>query len=76
MKRLIIPVFLALAQSGCAVYTGVSAVSVVTTGKTVTDHGTSMATGADCNAWRASIDMTYYCEYLRERGTTYNRNSF
>jgi len=76
MKRLIIPVSLVLALSGCAVYTGASVGSVAVTGKTIGDHASSLVTQADCNAWRASIELTYYCEYLREPGTTYNRNGY
>lgn len=76
MKLIITLTFLAHALSGCAVYTGVSAVAVVTTGRTATDHGASAVTGADCNAWRASTQLTYWCEYAREPGTTYNRTGF
>ena len=76
MKLIITLTFLAHALSGCAVYTGVSIGSVVATGKTIGDHGASLVTQADCNAWRASIELTYWCEYLREPGTTYNRNGY
>jgi hypothetical protein len=76
MKRLIIPVSLVLALSGCAVYTGASVGSMAVTGKTIGDHASSLVTQADCNAWRASIELTYYCEYLREPGTTYTRTGY
>jgi hypothetical protein len=76
MKRLIIPVSLVLALSGCAVYTGTSVGSVAVTGKTIGDNAASLVTQADCNAWRMSTELTYYCEYLREPGTTYNRTGF
>lgn len=76
MKRYLILLFLAQALSGCAVYTGASIGSVVATGKTIGDHSASLVTQADCNAWRASIELTYWCEYLREPGTTYNRTGF
>ena len=75
-KTVLATVVLVQALSGCAVYTGVSAVSIGTTGKSLTDHAASTVTQADCNIWRASIELTYYCEYLREPGTTYNRNGF
>jgi uncharacterized membrane protein len=76
MKLIFVTVFLASALSGCAVYTGASVVSVTATGKTVGDHASSLVTQKDCNAWRASVELTYYCEYLREPGTTYNRNGY
>ena len=72
----VITLFLVLSQTACAVYTGASIVSVTATGKTVTDHAASLATGADCDAWRASIELTYYCEYLRDPATTYNRTRY
>ena len=76
MKRYLVLTFLVLSQTGCAVYTGASIGSVAVTGKTVGDHASSLVTQADCNAWRMSIELTYYCEYLREPGTTYNRNGY
>ena len=76
MKRLIVPLFLALSQTACAVYTGASVVSVGATGRTIGDNAMSLVTQSDCNAWRMSIELTYYCEYLREPGTTYNRTGF
>jgi len=75
-KTVLAWVFLAHALSGCAVYTGASVVSMGTTGKSLTDHSASLVTNADCNIWRASIELTYYCEYLRDPGTTYNRTGF
>jgi len=76
MKRYLALTFLVLSQTGCAVYTGASIGSVAVTGKTVGDHASSLMTQADCNAWRASTELTYYCEYPREPGTTYNRNGY
>ena len=76
MKRYLILISLVQALSGCAVLTGASAVSLATTGKTIGDTAASLVTQADCNAWRASIELTYYCEYPREPGTTYTRTSF
>lgn len=80
MKRLLRTLYLATAiatmLNGCAVYTGATVVSIGTTGKSLGDHTASLVTNADCNIWRASIELTYYCEYLREPGTTYNRNPY
>jgi len=76
MKRYLALTFLVLGQTGCAVYTGASVGSVVATGRTIGDHAMSLVTQADCNAWRASVELTYWCEYAREPGTTYNRNGF
>ena len=76
MKRYLILLFLAQSLSGCAVLTGASVGSVAVTGKTIGDHSASLITQADCNAWRMSIELTYYCEYLREPGTTYNRTPY
>ena len=80
MKRLTRTLYLATAiatmLNGCAVYTGATVVSLGTTGKSLGDHAASTVTQADCNIWRASIDMTYYCEYLRDPATTYNRTGF
>ena len=56
--------------------TAVNTISTVTTGKTVTDHTASLVTQKDCNAWRASVELTYYCEYLHDAGTRYNRNPY
>jgi hypothetical protein len=75
MKRLF-TLFLALSQTACAVYTGASIVSLTATGKSVGDHAASLTTGADCNAWRASTELTYYCEYLKDPATTYNRSPY
>ena len=76
MKPILVTIFLASALSGCAVYTGASIGSMAVTGKTIGDHASSLVTQADCNAWRASTELAYYCEYLREPGTTYNRNGY
>lgn len=75
MKRLVL-LYLVLSLQGCAVYTGASLASYATTGKSIGDHTATKLTNADCDVWRASIELTYYCEYLREPGTTYNRTAF
>jgi len=67
---------------GCAVpvgqmvYNGVSAVSVVTTGKGLPEHGASAATGADCSIYNWLFrDKDYICEE-QDYSKTYNRNAF
>jgi outer membrane murein-binding lipoprotein Lpp len=76
MKLTLIAPILALTLSGCAVTTGVNTISAVTTGKTLTDHTVSLITQKDCNAWRMSTELTYYCEYLHDAGTRYNRTGY
>lgn len=62
---------------GQVVYNGVSAVSIVTTGKGVPELGASHATGADCSILNYLFkDKDYVCEQPRETATTYNRNVF
>lgn len=66
----------AILLNGCA-YTAVSTVSLVTTGKSATDHITSQVTQNDCNG----IDYVtgkqdYYCEQARDIAVRYNRNPF
>ena len=56
--------------SGCAAYNTVSVASVVTTGKSIVDHGASLATGADCNL----IKHLWTGKYICEQSPTYNRN--
>lgn len=65
--------FTALA-SGCAVYSVTNAVTWITTGKSVTDHGASGVAGADCDAVRAVKELTYWCETTPDTGTRYNRS--
>jgi uncharacterized protein YceK len=76
MKLIYTALILVLTLSGCAVMTAVNTVSAVSTGKTVTDHTTSLITQKDCNAWRMSTELTYYCEYLHDAGTRYNRTGY
>jgi len=75
MKWLVIPIVFAL--NGCAVYTVATATSTITTGKSLADHGATLATSADCSSIKfITKEQDYYCEQAREPGTTYNRNSF
>lgn len=54
----------------------ISAVSTITTGKSLTDHTSTQLTQHDCNTIRTITEQTYYCERAREPGTTYNRSVF
>jgi len=56
--------------SGCATYNTVSVASVLTTGKSIVDHGASLATGADCNMLKHLWTGKYICE----QSLTYNQN--
>jgi len=59
--------------SGCAVYTGVSTATLITTQKSLTDHVLTKAVPySDCNALNL-LDSKYYCEQ-RDVSKTYNRN--
>ena len=67
---------------GCAVpvgqmaYNGVTAVSVVSTGKGLPEHGASIATGADCSIYNYLFNnKDYVCEES-DPAKTYNRNAF
>ena len=75
MKLLFIVPILALTLSGCAVTTGMSVVSLATTGKTIGDHATSQITSSDCDGVRTLTHGSYYCE-LRDIGKTYNRSGY
>lgn len=63
-------------SQGCAAYTVASGTSWGATGKSLTDHGTSVVTGADCNSAFVFKDRNYYCEVPRTPDTTYNRNAY
>jgi len=75
MKWLI--VLTVLASPGCAIYTVATATTTLTTGKSLADHGATLATSADCSSFKlVTGQQDYYCEQAREPGTTYNRNAF
>jgi hypothetical protein len=57
--------------SGCATYNTVSVASVVTTGKSIVDHGASLATGADCNI----VKHIWHGKYICEQSPTYNQHA-
>jgi len=73
MKWLCAAVF-TTSLTGCAAYTASNAVAWITTGKSVTDHGTSAVSRADCDAVRAVRELTYYCESTPDIHIRYNRN--
>jgi len=70
MLRLAIVIAASASLSGCAAYNTASVTSIVTTGKSISDHGVSLATGADCNL----IKHLWTGKYICEQSPTYNRN--
>ena len=62
------------ALTGCAAYTVSSGVSIIVTGRSITDHAATKVSGADCDAVRAIKETTWYCETTPDPGTRYNRN--
>jgi len=68
-------VILAINLTGCAViYTGATTASLVTTGKSIPEHGASIATNSDCSTWNYLFkDKDYLCEQ-RDIAKTYNRS--
>lgn len=55
--------------NGCAVYTVASVGAFATTGKSISDHGTSLVTRGDCNVTHP-FKGQYYCEMP----VVYNQN--
>jgi hypothetical protein len=73
LNRTVLALSLVTTLSGCAVYTGVSTATLVTTQKSLTDHILTKAVPySDCNALNL-LDSKYYCE-IRDISKTYNRN--
>jgi len=74
MKWCIIALVLTL--NGCA-YTVVSTATLITTGKSISDHAASTITQNDCDSVNyVKGRQDYLCEQPREAGTTYNRTAF
>jgi len=74
-KTLVLIAYLVTTQTGCAVYAIGSGASAVITGRGITDHAVSAATGYDCdtlNIMRKNHD--YWCEQRRDSGTHYPRS--
>ena len=81
MRRIILLITTTL-LTGCALpvtqmaYNGVSTVSVVATGKSLPEHGASLATNSDCSTYNYLFNnKDYLCEQY-DPGKTYNRNGF
>ena len=70
MLRLATAIMALASLTGCAAYNTVSVASVVTTGKSIVDHGASLATGADCNMFKHLWTGKYICE----QSLIYNQN--
>jgi len=68
-------ILLTINLSGCAaVYTGASTASLVTTGKSIPEHGASIVTNSDCSTYNYLFkNKDYICEQ-RDPSKTYNRN--
>jgi len=60
---------------GYHIYSGVNAITTGSTGKSLPDHGLSLASSNDCNVFNLFQDK-FYCEEPREPGTSYNRSVF
>ena len=71
MLRLATVIVSVASFSGCAVYNTASVASVVTTGKSIVDHGASLATGADCN----TVKHLWTGKYICEQSPTYNQHA-
>ena len=70
----LIVLYLVTTLTGCAVYTGISVVTAVGSGKSMGEHTVSELTGYDC-AVRNWIDRKQYlCEQRRDEGTHYVRS--
>jgi hypothetical protein len=73
LNRTVLALGLVTTLSGCAVYTGVSTATLITTQKSLGDHAlTQIIPYSDCNALNV-INSKYYCEQ-RDVSKTYNRN--
>ena len=70
MLRLATVIAALASLNGCAAYNTASVTSIVTTGKSIADHGVSLATGADCNVLKHLWTGKYICE----QSLTYNQN--
>lgn len=71
MLRLATAIVAWASLAGCAAYNTVSVASIVTTGKSIVDHGASLATGADCNI----VKHTWTGKYICEQSPTYNQHA-
>jgi len=75
LKTLAAVVYLVTSQTGCAVYMIASGATVVASGKGITDHAVSAATGYDCDTVNSlKKNQDYWCEQRRDSGTHYPRS--
>ena len=74
MQKILI-ILVASALSGCTTVTVISLATQATTGKSLTDHALSRATGADCNTVKFAVNDEKH-QYLCEETPKYNRSSF
>jgi len=77
LRRILITVAVT-GLTACAqiAYTGASAVSVITTGKSIPEHAASELAASDCSTYNWLFEhKDYWCEQ-RDIGKTYNRASF
>jgi len=73
-KRSILIALLSVATvtlNGCAAYTVASVGTFAVTGKSLSDHGTSLVTRGDCN-----ITHPFKSQYYCEMPVVYNQNPF
>jgi uncharacterized membrane protein len=71
---LIMLAYLVTTLSGCAVYTGMSVTTAVTTGKSMSEHTASVITGYDCGVKNWIDHKHNWCEQRRDAGTNYVRS--
>ena len=72
--KLVCVVLTVVVLTGCAAYTVSSGVSIIATGRSITDHAATKVLGADCDAVRAVKETTWYCDTTPDIDTRYNRN--
>jgi hypothetical protein len=79
--KIVLTLATAILLTSCAgpmglAYTAGSTGTLITTGKSIPEHGASQITEADCSVWNAIVDFAYICEYNRNLAVTYNRTAF
>ena len=71
-RSILIALFAITCLNGCAAYSVASVGSYAVTGKSLSDHAGSVATGGDCNALKHLVTGQYLCEMP----VVYNRSAF
>jgi hypothetical protein len=77
--RLLLVAGASLLLAACMPYTIASGLSSVTTGKSLTEHALSKATGGDCSTYDFVVHNdthSYYCEMPRTAANTYVRDPY